>query len=125
MARRYLAADKRLTLYLGDGDEYLTSVTTQSHRFDFIFADTWPGKLRLLNETIQLLVPGGFYIVDDMLPQPTWDTLGYDHAQAIKDLVTVLNDHARLHVTHLAWDTGIIIGVNEVTRLPVRCGSSS
>ena len=113
VARKYLGADSRLTLHLGDGDEFLTSVATENCRFDFIFADTWPGKLRLLSETLQLLVPGGLYIVDDMLPQPAWDTLGYDHAQAINDLVIVLNEHPDLHVTQLAWDTGIIIGVKK------------
>ena len=45
--------------------------------FDLIFADAIPGKYEHLNETLALLRRGGLYVVDDMLPQPTWPK---DHA---------------------------------------------
>ncbi|WP_286965067.1 O-methyltransferase [Flavobacterium sp. UBA4854] len=41
-------------------------------KFDLIFADAWPGKYAVLEETLQLLNPGGIYLIDDMLPQPNW-----------------------------------------------------
>ena len=115
VAVKYLDHDQRLTLHLSDGDEFVKYLSSQARRFDFIFADTWPGKLRLLDETLGLLAPGAFYIVDDMLPQPSWETLdlGYDHTAAIKDLVTVLGNHNSMHVTKLAWDTGILVAVKK------------
>jgi len=118
VAGKYLDHDQRLTLHLTDGDEFIKSLNTQARRFDFIFADTWPGKLRLLDETLGLLNPGAFYIVDDMLPQPSWETLDleYDHTAAIKDLATVLGNHNSLHVTQLGWDTGILIAVKKLVQ---------
>ena len=115
VAANYLANDHRLTLHLSDGDEFIKSLNAEGRRFDFIFADTWPGKLRLLDETIGLLVPGAFYIVDDMSPQPSWESLdlGYDHTAAIQDLVAVLENHNSLCVTKLAWDTGLMVAVRK------------
>ena len=115
VATKYLSHDRRLTLHLSDGDEFIKSLTAGARRFDFIFADTWPGKLRLLDETLDLLNSGAFYVVDDMLPQPYWETLdfGYDHTAAIKDLVTTLENHASLQVTKLAWDTGLLVAVKK------------
>jgi len=62
--KRHLGADPRLTAVCADGDEFLLSLRGQ--RFDFIFADTWAGKYRLLDEALALLNPGGLYVIDDM-----------------------------------------------------------
>ncbi len=115
IAGRFLANDSRLTLHLSDGDEYIQQLHAQRSRFDFLFADTWPGKLRLLDETLDLLNPGAFYIVDDMLPQPSWESLdlGYDHTAAIKNLVGILDGQSGLHLTKLGWDSGIIVAVKK------------
>lgn len=32
---------------------------------DFIFADTWHGKYLMLAEVLDMLNPGGLYIIDD------------------------------------------------------------
>lgn len=111
IARTHLGDDPRLTIHTRDGDEFIRALAAAGATFDFIFADTWPGKLRLLDETLTLLKPGGLYVVDDMLPQPNWETLdlGYDHPAAIRTLTTTLQAHPDLHSTELAWSTGIII----------------
>lgn len=115
IAGRFLADDPRLTLHLQDGDAFIKRLHAHGRRFDFVFADTWPGKLRLLDETLDLLNPGAFYIVDDMLPQPSWESLdlGYDHTAAIKNLVGVLDGQSGLHLTKLGWDSGIIVAVKK------------
>jgi predicted O-methyltransferase YrrM len=115
IAKQHLGYDPRLTIYTLDGDEFIHGLTAAQRTFDLIFADTWPGKLRLLDETLALLRPGGFYIVDDMLPQPNWATLdlGYDHPAAIRDLTATLEAHPDLHVTKLSWATGIIIATRK------------
>ena len=57
--RKHLAADPRLKVVCGDGDEFLTSLSEQ--QFDFIFADTWVGKYQCLDRALSLLKPSGIY----------------------------------------------------------------
>ncbi len=115
VAQKFLGDDPRLTLHVTDGDEFIHSLAAAGRQFDLIFADTWPGKLRLLDEALSLLNRGGFYVIDDMLPQPNWPDLDvdYDHPAAIRELIAALETRADLHVTKLAWDTGIIVGVKK------------
>ncbi len=70
IAKEFLEYDTRLTLIASDGNDWIQQ--NSSMRFDYIFADTWPGKYMMLDETLALLNPGGLYIIDDMLPQPNW-----------------------------------------------------
>jgi hypothetical protein len=44
-----------------------------------------PGKYDLFEETFALLKTGGFYIIDDMLPQPNWPA---GHAERVMILLT-------------------------------------
>ncbi|MCB0189145.1 MAG: class I SAM-dependent methyltransferase [Caldilineaceae bacterium] len=115
IAQTHLGHDPRLTVHTMDGDTFIQRLTAAGMTFDLIFADTWPGKLRLLDETLALLNPGGLYVVDDMLPQPNWETLdlGYDHPAAIRELTAVLEAHPELYVTKLSWATGNIIATRK------------
>ena len=108
IARQHLGHDPQLQLVCQDGGEWLTQNPEQ--RFDYIFADTWPGKYFYLEETLRLLRVGGFYLVDDMLPQPNWPE---GHAEKASDLIKVLEQREDLRVTRLDWATGIIIGVKK------------
>jgi predicted O-methyltransferase YrrM len=80
-------------------------------RFDFIFADAIPGKYDLLNETLDLLKPGGLYVIDDMLPQSNWPD---GHSQRVDDLIARLESRTDLVSTRLQWSTGIIIAAKKV-----------
>lgn len=102
--KRYLGADPRLKVVCADGDEFLQSLRGQ--RFDFIFADTWAGKYRLLNEALELLNSAGLYIVDDMLPQPNWPE---GHAEKVANLIATLEQRKDFRVTKLSWASGIIL----------------
>lgn len=104
--KRHLSADPRLTVVCADGDDFLRSLRGQ--RFDFIFADTWAGKYRLLEEALTLLNPGGLYVIDDMLPQPNWPD---GHAAKAADLVATLEQMEGFHITRLAWASGVILVV--------------
>ena len=79
-------------------------------KFDFIFADAMPGKYDLFEETIDMLNKGGYYIIDDMLPQPNWP-LGHD--EKVKDLISKLEERNDLVITTLNWSTGIVIVVKK------------
>jgi len=104
IAERFLGEDSRLTLVHGDGAEWIRE--NKGPRFDFIFADTWPGKYDLLEETLSLLKTGGYYVVDDMCEQPNWPS-GHDlKAQA---LVEKLDSIENVVTTKLVWSTGLIL----------------
>lgn len=102
--KQHLGQDPRLEIVCADGDEFLPSL--QGKRFDFIFADTWPGKYRLLESALSLLNSGGIYVVDDMLPQPNWPE---GHAAKVADLIATLDNLSGFHISKLSWASGIII----------------
>jgi predicted O-methyltransferase YrrM len=108
IAGRYLGTDKRLSLVSMDGGEWVHN--NRQQKFDYIFADTWHGKYLLLDEVLSMLNNGGFYIVDDMLPQPNWPE-GH-HAKAI-NLMKYLDSKNDLVLTKQVWATGIAIAVKK------------
>lgn len=106
IARKYLGGDSRLTLVHSDGGLWINN--HQSMGFDYIFADTWHGKYLLLDEVLEMLRPGGIYIVDDMLPQPNWPE---GHDEKANALVKALESRGDLYLNRLSWATGIILAV--------------
>ena len=104
VVQRHLGSDTRLQVVCADGDAFLKSLAGQ--RFDFIFADTWVGKYRLLDEALELLNPGGLYVIDDMLPQPNWPD---GHAAKAAHLITTLNQRTDMSITALSWASGVVI----------------
>lgn len=106
IAATHLGKESRLSLVLSDGEDWVLG--NLEKRFDFIFAGTWHGKYLLLEEVLDMLNPGGLYIVDDMLPQPNWPE---GHAEKAIQFVKKLDQRTDLTLTKLDWATGIIIGV--------------
>jgi predicted O-methyltransferase YrrM len=102
--KRHLGQDPRLEIVCADGDQFLQSLKGQ--HFDFIFADTWPGKYRLLEQTLALLNPGGLYVIDDMLPQPNWPE---GHADNVTALLNQLEQMPGFQISKLSWASGIVI----------------
>jgi predicted O-methyltransferase YrrM len=102
--RKHLASDARLTTVCADGDEFLK--TRHGQQFDFVFADTWAGKYRLLDETLALVRPSGLYVIDDMLPQPNWPD---GHAQKVARLVSTLEQRTDFRITKMSWASGLIV----------------
>jgi predicted O-methyltransferase YrrM len=76
--------------------------------FDLIYADAWPGKYSHLDAALRLLMPGGIYVVDDMLPHPNWPENHAPKAAALRAQLHALDGFA---VTTLDWSTGLIICV--------------
>lgn len=106
IAGEHLDADPRLTLVHADGEDWVQGHL--SERYDYIFADTWHGKYLLLDEVLDMLNPGAFYIIDDMLPQPNWPE---GHDQKALRLIDYLDSRTDLAVTKQIWATGIILAV--------------
>lgn len=106
VARKHLANDSRIEFVCSDGDEFLHCANRESKLYDLIFADTWSGKYRMLDEVLNLLSPGGLYVIDDMLPQPNWPE---GHAIKVESLMDTLSCKVDLHVCSLPWSCGIVI----------------
>ncbi|MFB9843306.1 O-methyltransferase [Mucilaginibacter ginsenosidivorans] len=108
VAKENLGVDKRLKLICTDGNEWIKA--NAKMRFSFIFADTWPGKYMMLDETLNMLAPGGFYIIDDMLPQSNWPD---GHAEKVTNLLSILDSREDLAVTKMGWASGIVLAVKK------------
>lgn len=104
IAQKHLANDGRVKFHNEDGASFLRDA--QGRLFDFIYADTWPGKFTHLDEALALLAPGGVYLIDDLLPQPNWPE---DHAPKIPILIAELESRTDLSITKLCWATGLIM----------------
>jgi len=105
---RQLLPDPRIDFVLADGYDWLKNYSGE--KFDLIFADAIPGKYDLFEETFALLRPGGFYIIDDMLPQPNWPA---GHADKAGAFISMLGRRMDLLLTKMNWSTGIIIVVKK------------
>ena len=96
------------TTTLSDGYEWISQYRGEG--FDLIFADAMPGKYDLFEETIAMLRPAGFYIIDDMLPQPNWPS---GHDLKVQQFIRMLEERTDLALTKLNWSTGIMIVVKK------------
>ena len=104
VARENFGDDPRVTITCGDGAEILGSLAGE--QFDLIFADAWPGKFSHLDNALGLLATGGIYVIDDLLPQPSWPD---DHAPKVPKLLAELRARDDLELVELNWATGIAI----------------
>lgn len=104
VAKGFFKGDERVTIICENGEEWIKN--NSEKKFDLIFADAWPGKYNLLSETLQMLKTGGFYIIDDMLPQPNWPE---GHQQNAQTLITDLDNLKDFRITKMNWSTGVII----------------
>jgi predicted O-methyltransferase YrrM len=106
VARESLGSDPRLQLVLEDALAFLRRQPAES--FDLIFADAMPGKYEGLDESLRAVRPGGFYVIDDMLPQPNWPP---GHAEKVAPLLRQLASHKFLAIVPLAWASGVVVAV--------------
>ena len=106
IAQHYFGNDSRVKILCEDGSLWIKS--NKEARFDFIFADAWPGKYSEIDEILEMVDIGGFYVIDDMTHQPNWPE---GHDEMAQDLVTYLESRNDLSLTKLDWSTGVIIAV--------------
>lgn len=103
VAQDLLGDDHRVTFKIEDGGKVISELVENS--FDLIFADTWPGKYSLLDETLALLKIGGIYLIDDMLPQENWPD---GHEEKVKALLANLSSRSDLAVSVMEYSTGLL-----------------
>ncbi|GAA4451918.1 hypothetical protein GCM10023170_040030 [Phytohabitans houttuyneae] len=106
VAARHLGLDPRVTFVNADVEQWLS--TYDGEPFDLAFVDCMPGKFHRMDEVVGLLRPGGLYIGDDLLPQPSWPG---EHQERVDAFVAALPLVPGLRTTTLAWASGLLIGV--------------
>lgn len=104
VARDVLGSDPRLSLLLEDGAAFIQR--QPENAYDLIFADAMPGKFELLDETLKLVKPGGFYVIDDLLPQANWPE---GHGDKVDILIDRLNADARFYMVPIAFSSGVAV----------------
>jgi predicted O-methyltransferase YrrM len=108
VAERHLASDRRVTFHIADGAEFITRAPQRG--FDLIYADAWPGKFTHLDEALELLRPGGIYLIDDLLPQPNWPE---GHATNVPALIQDLERRTEFAAVKLGWASGLMVVVRK------------
>lgn len=106
IARGILGTDNRLEIRTQDALAYLKSNNTP--RFDLVFADAMPGKYDGLEHALAVVKPGGFFVIDDLLPQANWPD---GHAAKVPVLIQTLAANPVFQMIPLAWASGIVIAV--------------
>jgi predicted O-methyltransferase YrrM len=115
VARDLLGEDKRLTLVTSGGLEFLS--TQRAETFDLVFADAMPGKYDGLDDALAVVKVGGFYVIDDMLPQPNWPE---GHSAKVPALIEKLAANAAFEVLPLVWASGVVVAVRKHPSTAIR-----
>jgi predicted O-methyltransferase YrrM len=108
-----LSEDGRLTLVTSGGSEFLRDQRAES--FDFVFADAMPGKYDGLDNALAVVKVGGFYVIDDMLPQPNWPE---GHADKVPVLIEKLAANRSFEVLPIVWASGVVVAVRKRSEVP-------
>ena len=108
IASSYFGENDRVELICQDGTEWIKEYS--GAKFDLIFADAWPGKYSEIDEVLDLLKVGGFYIIDDMTKQPNWPE---GHEDNVIVLTAYLEQREDLQLTKMNWSTGLIMAVKK------------
>ncbi len=106
IANDYFGKDERVKIICSDGTPWIKNY--KGEKFDLIFADAWPGKYSEIDEVLELVKVGGFYIIDDMRTQENWPE---GHQEKVNHLVDYLENREDFNLTKMDWSTGVIIAV--------------
>jgi predicted O-methyltransferase YrrM len=111
VAQESLGNDPRLRLMACDAAGYLWRQPKKC--FDMIFADAIPGKYEALDEALAIVKVGGYYVIDDMLPQPNWPE---GHGDKAEDLLKQLAADSRFFMLPLPWASGVAVLVRKPSK---------
>lgn len=106
VAFNYLGNDSRINIVCKEGGEWLEE--NQDKRYDFIFADAWPGKFSHLELALNMLEQGGMYLIDDLLPQENWPE---GHAPRVPDLMSKIECIPGFTSVRMKWASGLMLVV--------------
>ena len=110
VARRHLGSDPRVAFRIEDGAAFLARVDTET--YDLVYADAWPGKFTELDAALHGVRQGGFYVIDDLLPQANWPD---GHAEKVEALIADLERRRGFAVVRMAWASGLMLIVRQIS----------
>ena len=102
--QKYFSEDSRVKIYNSTGEDFISK--NINVKYDFIFADTWPGKFILLDEVLDMIKIGGIYLIDDMKIMNDWPK---EHIEKVSILREKLNKRTDFNVCNLEYSTGLMI----------------
>ncbi|MET8497037.1 O-methyltransferase [Streptomyces microflavus] len=105
VAAGHLGNDTRVSFVTANADAWLDSYAGPPLALAYV--DCRPGKFHRLDDLIGLLEPGGLYVVDDLLPQPTWPS---DHQTRVDNFLAHLPERSNLRGTTATWASGVLVG---------------
>lgn len=108
ISKQFFGDNEQVELICEDGTKWLQQY--DGAKFDLIFADAWPGKYSEIEEVLNLIKVGGFYIIDDMTMQTNWPE---GHENYVRDLVELLEKRDDFIITKMNWSTGLIVAVKK------------
>jgi predicted O-methyltransferase YrrM len=108
VARRHLGGDARVAFRLEDGGAFLARADPDT--YDLVYADAWPGKFTHLDAALACVRQGGFYVIDDLLPQANWPD---GHAGKVDGLIAELERRPGFAVVRMAWASGLMLVVRQ------------
>lgn len=108
VALEHLGEDPRFHVICANGGKWLEE--NQSERYDFIFADAWPGKFSHLELALNILNKGGVYIIDDLLPQANWPE---GHAPRLPELINQIENMTNFTAVRMEWASGLMMVVRQ------------
>ncbi|MCK5442896.1 MAG: SAM-dependent methyltransferase, partial [Maribacter sp.] len=108
IAKDFFGNDERVQIICEDGSEWIAKHSKE--KFDLIFADAWPGKYEGIEQILDMVNVGGFYIIDDMTAQSNWPEGHQEHVDNLIDYLEQRNDFT---ITKMEWSTGLIIAVRK------------
>jgi|SRR5579863_532478 len=108
VAGEVLGNDPRLKLMACDAAGFLWRQPKKA--FDLVFADAIPGKYEALDEALAIVKVSGYYVIDDMLPQPNWPE---GHQEKATALMNQLARDERFFKLALPWASGLIVMVRK------------
>lgn len=108
IAEDFYSNDKRVKISCQDGSEWINSYAGE--KFDFVFADAYPGKIFDRKNLLELIKVGGLYIIDDLTIYPDWSD---GHKRKINELIIDMENQTNFQITKLDWSTGLIIATKK------------
>jgi predicted O-methyltransferase YrrM len=107
ICRTMLADDPRAELIEANGVEWLEAYDGQP--FDLIFADVGILKYERRSLTLSRLAPGGIFVCDDVIWQPTWDPAVRPSRDRVEKFRAEILTEPGVQVTLMDWGAGVCI----------------
>jgi predicted O-methyltransferase YrrM len=107
ISKEILATDPRVEVVQAHGIEWLEAY--DGPLFDLIFADVGRLKYERRALTLSRLAPGGFFVCDDVIWQPTWDPDIRPSKDRVDKFRAEIFQETGVHVTLMDWGPGICV----------------